>query len=87
MTTYNVYCLRNDVSSEENAIKNSYGKIYSDFKADFDKIKTKILLLRIVIGVLYIVLTLLFVLFALYAAHSMKWLDLLSWINWVIEKI
>lgn len=87
MTAYNVRCLKKDVNSEETAIKNSYGKIYSDFKTDFDKIKNKIWLLRIVVGVLYGVLTLLFVLFALYAAHNMQWLDLSSWVTWVPEKI
>ncbi|WP_339839250.1 hypothetical protein [uncultured Maribacter sp.] len=86
MTAYNVRCLRKDVKLEEKAIKNSYGKIYADFKTDFDKIKNKICLLRIVVGVLYGVLTILFVLFTLYAAHSMHWLDLSSWVTWVPEK-
>lgn len=87
MTAYNVRCLRKDVQSEKKAIKNAYGKIYADFKTDFDKIETKIILLRVVIGVLYGVLTFLLVLFALYAAHNMGWIDLSSWITWVPEKI
>ena len=87
MTAYNVLCLRKDVKSEEAVIKNSYGKIYSDFKTDFDKIKTKLCLLRFIVAFLYGVLTLLFILFALYTAHNMQWLDLSSWVTWVPDKI
>lgn len=86
MTAYNVRCLRKDVESEKKAIKNAYGKIYADFKTDFDKIGTKICLLRVVIIVLYGVLTFLLVLFALYVAQNMGKIDLSSWIIWVPEK-
>lgn len=86
MTAYNVRCLRKDVLSEKKAIKKAYGKIYADFKQDFKKIETKICLLRVVIGGLYVVLTFLLILFALYAAHNIQWIDLSSWVSWISEK-
>lgn len=86
MTAYNVRCLRKDVLSEKKAIKKAYGKIYADFKQDFQKIETKICLLRVVIGGLYVVLTFLLILFALYAAHNIQWIDLSSWVDWISEK-
>lgn len=76
MTSYNVSCLKSDVLAEEKEIKSAYGKIYSDFKDDFSKIKNKLFNLRIIINVLYIVLAILFILFSLYAAHTMEWLNL-----------
>ncbi|PHR87054.1 MAG: hypothetical protein COA80_19135 [Leeuwenhoekiella sp.] len=66
LTSYNIRCLRKDVETEKGIIQNAYGKVYENFKPDFEKIGVKICLLRIVVGFLYVVLTLLFVLFFLY---------------------
>lgn len=79
LTSYNVRCLRKDVETERGIIKNAYGKVYENFKPDFEKIGVKICLLRVVVGFLYVVLTLLFVLFFLYFAQSIDWIDLSSW--------
>lgn len=76
MTSYNVSCLKSDVLTEEKEIKTAYGKIYSDFKDDFFKIKHKLFNLRIIINLLYVVLGILFILFSLYAGHTMEWINL-----------
>jgi hypothetical protein len=76
MTSYNVRCLRQDVTAEETQIKTEFRKLFSNFESDFKKIKNKILNLRIIIGVLYGVLISLFILFALYSFNIMTWIDL-----------
>lgn len=81
MTSYNVKCLKSDVNEEQNKIKNSYKKLYSNFDPEFKKIKIKIGNLRAIINVLYAVLIFLFLIFALYAAHNMCWIDLQKWSN------
>lgn len=85
ITAYNVKCLAEDVESEKNTIKNSYGKIYSDFETDFKKIKVKITLLCIAIIALYLILTFLLILFASYVAHNMQLIDLSNWVSWLPE--
>lgn len=79
MTSYNVWCLRQDVNAEETQIKTEYSKLYSNFESDFKKIRNKILNLRIIIWVLYGVLISLFILFALYSSNIMSWIDLSDW--------
>ena len=79
MTSYNVWCLRQDVNEEETQIKTEYSKLYSNFESDFKKIRNKILNLRIIIWVLYGVLIFLFILFALYSSNIMSWIDLSDW--------
>lgn len=69
ITAYNVKCLRNDVSSEEEIIKKSYKVIYEGFEKDFNKIRYKILNLRIIIGALYFVLVLLLILFSAFTYY------------------
>ncbi len=81
LTSYNVRCLRKDVQAEKKTIKNGYGKIFEDFKSDFEKIEFKIWLLRAVIIVLFIVLTSLFLLFSFYTAHNVNLIDLSSWVE------
>ena len=76
MTSYNVNCLQSDVNAEENEIKTAYGKLYSNFKADFNKIRTKIYNLNVIIIALYFILILLFLLFCFYAAITMEWIEL-----------
>jgi len=83
MTSYNVKCLRLDINAEEKEISTAYGKIYSNFEADFNKIKKKVFNLRVIIIVLYSVLILLLVLFTLYAAQSMAWVDFSECTNWI----
>lgn len=69
MTAYNVKCLRKDVNEEELTIQKSYGVIYEGFKPDFEKIRHKILNLRIIIGVLYFVLIMLLLLFTIFTFY------------------
>lgn len=63
LASYNIECLDADVKKEENEIESSYGKIYSDFKNDFDKIWKKISKLKNLIQTLKIILSILIVLF------------------------
>lgn len=81
MTSYNVKCLKSDVDEEQDKIRNSYQKQYSNFDPEFKKIKIKISNLRAIISVLYLVLIFLFLIFTLYAAHNMCWIDLEDWSN------
>lgn len=41
ITSYNVECLENDITKEEEIIKNSYSKNHNDFEEDFEKIRKK----------------------------------------------
>lgn len=81
MTSYNVKCLKFDVDSEENAIKNEFGKLFADFADEFKKIRKKIVNLKIILVSLYAVLLCLFVIFAVYAFHTMKWIDIQNFLQ------
>lgn len=83
ITSFNVKCLKEDVDSEELAIKNGFNKIYSNFESEFKKIRRKIQNLRIIIRALYAVLISLFIIFVLFASDSMSWIDLKSWSEFI----
>lgn len=67
MVNYNIKCLNEDVKKEENEIRNTYNKIYSDFQDDFKKIWNKISKLKILIIILKIILSSLLLLFIIYS--------------------
>lgn len=67
LASYNIVCLDADVKKEEDEIKSSYGKIYSDFKDDFDKIWIKISKLKNLIKTLKMILLTLIVLFVCFS--------------------
>ncbi|WP_177766242.1 hypothetical protein [Flavobacterium sp. I3-2] len=67
MVSYNIKCLDQDVNKEENEIKNTYNKLYSDFQDDFKKIWTKISKLKTLIIILKIILSSLLILFIIYS--------------------
>lgn len=66
MVRYNIICLKSDVSKEEDEIKKTYNKIYSDFKEDFQKIWKKIKKLECLIKILKIILVILLISFVLF---------------------
>lgn len=67
ITSYNVECLENDITKEEEIIKNSYSKNHNDFEEDFEKIRKKTNKIKDLVFYLKIILFIMLFLFFVYS--------------------